>query len=138
MTYPIECSDKLGAESVKDGEQLAAWLTAWLEDTNSKCCFIEKVEEFNLRDYVLTGVSADQIDPPFVSSAIAYEKQDFIYDEDRPQFRYFVPIESGKCWMTDCWIIDESGNVHPGYSVAGVPVNTSGFVAAFDYRHDSL
>ena len=73
---------------------------------------------------------------PFVSCFIAYEKPGFIFDEDRPEFRYFVPVFSGRCHLCDCLVIDESGNVHPGYSAAGVPIHTDDFVAAFDFRKE--
>lgn len=68
---------------------------------------------------------------PFVSKHLLY-RSDWIYDEDKPEFAYFIPCDSGNFWIVDCWIVDEEGNVHPDYNVAGVPVGTKGFVAIAD------
>lgn len=58
-----------------------------------------------------------------------YEVGDWVYDESKPEFMFFVPCISGNFWMVDCWIVDADGNVHPDYSTAGVPVATRSFVA---------
>jgi len=71
-------------------------------------------------------------EPPFVSKHVMYEIEAWTYDDDRPEFQYLVPMHSGNFWMVDCWIVDEEGNVHPDYNVAGVPVATGNFVAVSD------
>jgi hypothetical protein len=70
--------------------------------------------------------------PPFVSKCVMYKIEGWTYDDDRPEFQYLIPMHSGNFWVVDCWIVDEEGNVHPGYNVAGVPVATSNFVAVDD------
>lgn len=71
-------------------------------------------------------------EPPFVSKCVMYEIEGWTYDDDKPEFQYLIPIHSGNFWMVDCWIVDEEGNVHPDYDVAGVPVATKNFVAISD------
>ena len=69
---------------------------------------------------------------PFVSKHVMYEIENWIYDDDNPEFRYFIPMHSGNFWCVDCWIVDIEGNVHPDYNVAGVPVATKNFVPVGD------
>ena len=71
-------------------------------------------------------------EPPFVSKHVMYEVEGSVYDEERPEFAFYIPCDSGNFWMVDCWIVDEEGNVHPDYEVAGVPVVTKNFVAVSD------
>lgn len=68
-------------------------------------------------------------EPKFVSQTLMYEIPGWVFDESHPSFKYLVPVESGKYHMVDCWIVNESGMVHPGYSVAGIPVHTCNMVA---------
>lgn len=79
----------------------------------------------------LTDILSDD-QPPFVSKHLMYEIEDWTYDDERPEFQYLVPMHSGNFWMVDCWIVDEEGNAHPDYNVAGVPVGTSKMIAVAD------
>jgi len=63
----------------------------------------------------------------FVVKGLLYEIPGYVYDEDRPQFKYFIPEFTGDFWIVDCLIYDEHGNRHPHY-VCGVPVETEGMV----------
>lgn len=48
------------------------------------------------------------------------------YDDDYGTGFGFVAIahdaEPGECYIHDAWIVDENGNVHPGYDANPVPV----------------
>lgn len=68
-------------------------------------------------------------EPKFVSKTLMYEIPGWVLDETWPEFKYMVPVESGKFWIVDCWIVNESGAVHPDYSVAGIPVHTRNMIA---------
>jgi len=53
-------------------------------------------------------------------------KRGHIYRTDTPKDRKYdcySPCMSGDYEIVDCWVCDESGNVHPGYSCSGVPVD---------------
>ena len=76
----------------------------------------------------LTDILGDD-HPPFVSQYLMYEVEDWVYDESKSEFMFFIPCISGNFWMVDCWIVDADGNVHPDHSTAGVPVATRSFVA---------
>lgn len=71
-------------------------------------------------------------EPLFVSEYLMYEIKGWTYDDERPEFQYFIPTHSGNFWMVDCWIVDIEGNVHPDYNVAGVPVATRRMAAVAD------
>jgi hypothetical protein len=115
--------------------------SAYLVDLSS--CSDEFIEDFQDgpdrnraqvaldRGVKLTDILNDD-EPPFVSKCLMYEIEGCIHDDGNPEFAYYVPCESGSYWMVDCWIVDEEGNVHPGYNVAGVPVATKNFVAIGD------
>lgn len=47
------------------------------------------------------------------------------YDEDAPRFDCLLPAsdDNGQYGIVDCWITDETGEVHPGYNVSPVPVH---------------
>jgi len=77
----------------------------------------------------LTNESANFMKQPrFLSRFLIYKGVEcgscnFIYDEDAPEYDCFIPVSSGRFHVTDCWICNEHGEIHPGYAVAGVPVN---------------
>jgi hypothetical protein len=73
-----------------------------------------------------------QGEPRFISKNLMYEIKGCIYDNDNPVYRYFVPLFSGHCHMVDCWIVNEEGEIHPGYSSAGVPIGTERFSVVGD------
>lgn len=64
----------------------------------------------------------------FVDKNSVYQIPGFIYDEERPEFNCLIPVYTGDFWIVDCWICDKDGNVHPHYSVAGVPIHTEQMV----------
>ena len=69
---------------------------------------------------------------PFVSKHLMYEIEGCVYDENEPEYMFFVPCDSGRFWMVDCWIVNEDGSLHPGYNVAGVPIATKNLIAVDD------
>ena len=64
----------------------------------------------------------------FVVKGVTYEILGWVYDEERPQFKYFIPEFTGDFYIVDCLICDEHGNLHPHYDVCGVPVETEGML----------
>ena len=61
MTYPIECSDELGVEGVKDAADLAQWLNSWMNDADSTECRIFKakaLQDFSPSNYTLAPAQA--------------------------------------------------------------------------------
>ena len=51
-----------------------------------------------------------------------------LHDHRWPQFDCFMPTEYGAeaiSGVGDCWVVDEKGNVCPGYNVIPVPVHAS-------------
>jgi len=43
--------------------------------------------------------------------------------EDEGSYCYAEPVEyADGAWLGDCWLVDEYGNVHPGYNVSPVPL----------------
>jgi hypothetical protein len=64
--------------------------------------------------------------PRFLSKFLIYKGTDnFVYDEDKPEYNCFIPLSSGRYFGADFWICNEQGEVHPGYNVAGVLVTCS-------------
>lgn len=66
--------------------------------------------------------------PRFLSKFLIYKgaecgSHSFVYDEDASKYDCFIPVSSGRYHVTDCWICNDQGEVHPCYAVAGVPVN---------------
>ena len=59
-----------------------------------------------------------------VKDVIYKAKRGRIYDEARPRFNCYAPIHTGKYNIVDCWPCDKNGNIHPGYNVSPVPVDT--------------
>lgn len=46
------------------------------------------------------------------------------HDPERPEFDCYMPAtDMEECWMADCWICNEFGEVHPDYNVSPVPVH---------------
>lgn len=70
--------------------------------------------------------------PRFISRNLIYEIEGWVYDSDEPEFKYLVPLHSGNFAMVDCWIVNEKGSIHPGYSCAGVAIGTQRFNAVGD------
>ena len=56
------------------------------------------------------------------SNLIYCAKRGHIYDPDNKKYNCFLPAEDGAYGILDCWVYDESGNIHPGYNVSPVPV----------------
>ena len=73
-----------------------------------------------------------QGEPKFISKNLMYEIEGWVYDSDEPEFKYLVPLGSGNFYMVDCWIVNEKGRIHPGYSCAGVAIGTQRFNAVGD------
>jgi hypothetical protein len=68
-----------------------------------------------------------QGEPKFISKNLMYEIKGWVYDDNNPVYRYLVPLYSGRFHMVDCWIVNEEGDIHPGYSCAGVALGTERF-----------
>ena len=66
-------------------------------------------------------------DAKTVSARLIYQA-DTPYDEQRPEYDCYNPVDTGRWWMVDCWVCNAAGEIHPGYSVAPVPVNTNGLL----------
>lgn len=131
-------ADRLTVVST-DGSYFGA-STAYLVDLST---LDDKVRDFQdgtdreRSDFAVTrGIPLADVlngeEPPFISKYVMYEIEGSVYDEEWPEFAFYIPCDSGNFWMVDCWIVDEEGNVHPGYDVAGVPVQTKNFVAISD------
>ena len=65
--------------------------------------------------------------PKLVSSRVIYMAV-APYDESRPEFDCYNPVETGEWWIVDCWPCDMHGNIHPGYNVSPVPVHTENLI----------
>lgn len=52
-------------------------------------------------------------------------KRGHIYDSGKPKFNCYAAAHTGNFEIVDCWVCDQNGNMHPGYNVSPVPVNTS-------------
>ena len=68
-----------------------------------------------------------QGEPKFISKNLMYEIKGWVYDDNNPVYRYLVPLYSGRFHMVDCWIVNEEGDIHPGYNCAGVALGTEWF-----------
>lgn len=60
----------------------------------------------------------------YVVQGVIYESKDGPYDEEKPQYNCYSPAMSGDYGIVDCWICDKKGNIHPGYDVCPVPIDT--------------
>lgn len=57
-------------------------------------------------------------------AGVIYRAKDDCYDEDYPAFACYSPVDyADGCFIGDCWVCDEQGNICPGYNVSPVPVN---------------
>jgi hypothetical protein len=56
-----------------------------------------------------------------------YTHIDGPYDDDRPEYSYLLPAhdDNGIYQIVDCWIVDRTGHIHPGYNVSPVPIAVS-------------
>ena len=63
-----------------------------------------------------------------VLEGIVYKaKRGHVYDRETLESRKYncyCPADTGDFWLVDCWVCDDQGNIHPGYSVSPVPVRT--------------
>ncbi len=115
--------------------------SAYLVDLSS-CSdeFIEDFQDGSDRDRAQVAVDKGQSlawilgqgEPKFISKNLMYEIEGWVYDSDEPEFKYLVPLCSGNFYMVDCWIANEKGHIHPGYSCAGVAIGTQRFKAVGD------
>jgi len=63
-----------------------------------------------------------------VKGLIYKAKRGCVYDTNTPKgkkYNCYQPCMTGNFYIVDCWVCDSAGNVHPGYNVSGVPVETS-------------
>lgn len=51
-----------------------------------------------------------------------------LFDEDLPQFNYYIPTQSGDFYLVDCWIVDSKNNKHPNIDKAPIPINVTAFL----------
>ena len=51
-------------------------------------------------------------------------KRGHVYDPRHPRYNCFTPAEyaDGCDNIGDCWVLDQRGNIHPGYNVSPMPV----------------
>ena len=60
----------------------------------------------------------------FLSNKVIYKaKRGHVYDDSKPRYNCYIPANSGRYGILDCWVCDRRGNVHPGYNVSPVPVS---------------
>ena len=109
--------------------------TAWLLDAGS---FNDEQTElffgggdgdrFDLGEEV--GIDLEDLfkETPFVSRHVLYESTlesaHGLFDDEYPDYKYFIPLHTGRFDLVDCWVANRSGDVHPGYNAAGVPIHT--------------
>lgn len=74
----------------------------------------------------------EQSKTKFISKNLMYEIEGWVYDSDKPEFKYLVPLYSGNFCMVDCWIVNEKGDIHPSYNRAGIAIGTRRFNAVGD------
>ena len=55
----------------------------------------------------------------FVSSLVIYSGD--LYDEDAPDYCYYIPCITGNRYIVDCLVVDRFGRLHPEFQ-RGVPV----------------
>ena len=48
-----------------------------------------------------------------IKDAVYSSSEGFLYDEDYPEFKYFIPHYTGDFWFVDCTIVDKMGNRLP-------------------------
>jgi len=59
-----------------------------------------------------------------IAKLIYRAKRGCVYDNDQPQYNCYSPVDyADGCQMGDCWVCDEYGNIHPGYSVSPVAIS---------------
>lgn len=56
-----------------------------------------------------------------------YEIPGCVYDDDKPEYKYFIPQFTGDFYIVDCLIVDENGNDDPEIGGA-IPIYTEGMV----------
>lgn len=107
--------------------------TAWLLDSGS---FNDEQTElffggsdgdrFDLGEEV--GIDLEDLfnETPFVSAHVLYESEAThgLFDEEYPNYKYFIPLHTGRFGLVDCWVVNRNGDIHPGYDAAGVPIHT--------------
>jgi hypothetical protein len=49
-------------------------------------------------------------------------KRGQIYDPVKREYNCYSPAWSGNFGIVDCWVCDETGRIHPGFSNYPVPV----------------
>lgn len=50
-------------------------------------------------------------------------KKSSAYWEQYARYKYAQPVAyADKCVIGDCWIVDDRGDIHPGYSNSPVPL----------------
>ena len=57
-----------------------------------------------------------------VQNVIYKAKRGHVYDSESNRFNCYMPVHTGKYQVVDCWVCDQSGNIHPGYNCSPVPV----------------
>lgn len=111
-----------------DGSYFPA-TSAYLVDTTT---FSEEdLEDFNdgpdsdrVRIAVANGIPLSEAlsngGMKFVSSLLIYSG-DQVYDEEAPEYCYYVPFFTGRFYFVDCLVVDRFGKLHPDYQ-SGVRV----------------
>ena len=85
-------------------------------------------ERFDLCEEI--GIDLEDLfkETPFVSAHVLYfstlESTHGLFDDEYPDYKYFVPLHTGRFDLVDCWVVNRNGDVHPDYDAAGVPIHT--------------
>ena len=64
---------------------------------------------------------------PMRENLIYKAKRGHIHDDSKEGKKYncYRPALTGNFIILDCWVCDEAGNIHPGYSASPVPVHVA-------------
>jgi hypothetical protein len=61
--------------------------------------------------------------PRIIKGAVYSSSEGFLYDEERPQFKYFIPHYTGDFYIVDCTIVDHLGIRLPTCHYAPIHTN---------------
>lgn len=53
---------------------------------------------------------------------VIYQAVD-VYDDEQPEFDCFQSINTGDYYISDCWVCNRYGDIHPEYNCSPVPVH---------------
>ena len=50
------------------------------------------------------------------------------FDKYDKRYRFLKATDYNNCGMGDCWVVDEKGNLHPGYNISPIPIDIDSVV----------